>query len=93
MAIIKKKTWPELFEAVRKGEKRFDLRLDDFEIEKGDTLILEEWDPNTGGYTGRRLETVVGHIMRFDLKDPIFWKREEVEEKGIVVASLTDIKK
>ncbi len=92
MRIIRKKTWPDLFEAVRKGEKRFDLRLNEFEVEKGDTLILEEWDPVTDKYTGRILETVAGHVMKFEPKDPVFWSEREVEEKGIVIISLTDIK-
>jgi hypothetical protein len=56
MAIIKKKTWPVYFEAVASGKKNFDLRLDDFAIKEGDTLVLEEWDPEMKEYTGRTIE-------------------------------------
>jgi len=38
MAIIKKKIWPEYFELVRSGKKRFEARLADFDIKEGDTL-------------------------------------------------------
>ena len=92
MATIRKKTWPDLFEAVRQGRKRFDLRLNDFEIGEGDRLILEEWDPKSGKYTGRSLEAIAGHVMEFDPKKPVFWSRGEVEEKGIVIISLKDVK-
>ncbi|KKU17322.1 MAG: hypothetical protein UX26_C0003G0031, partial [Parcubacteria group bacterium GW2011_GWC1_45_9] len=47
MAVIKKKAWPELFEAVVSGKKKYDLRLNEFEINEGDVLALEEWDPET----------------------------------------------
>jgi ASC-1-like (ASCH) protein len=47
MAIIKKKIWPEYFELVDSDKKRFELRLADFDIKEGDTLILEEWNPET----------------------------------------------
>lgn len=45
MAIINKKIWPEYFDAVASGNKKFELRLNDFDIKEGDTLVLEEWDP------------------------------------------------
>ena len=47
-----------LFEQIATGEKR-DLQLSDCEVHAGDTLILEEWDQETQGYTGRKVETVV----------------------------------
>ena len=56
MAIIKKKIHPEYFDMVKSGKKKFELRLADFDIKEGDTLILEEWNPETKQYTGRKLE-------------------------------------
>ena len=47
MAIIKKKIWPEYFELVSSGKKKFELRLADFDVKEGDALSLEEWDPKT----------------------------------------------
>lgn len=40
------KTWPDLFEAVRRGEKTFDVRKNDRGFQKGDVLILRKWDPS-----------------------------------------------
>lgn len=47
MQTIEKKVWPEYFQQILDGKKTFELRLHDFEIHEGDTLILKEWDPAT----------------------------------------------
>jgi len=86
MAIIKKKTWPEIFELMKNGKKKFDLRLNDFEINEGDILILEEWDPETKEYTGRKIEKKVGYILKFKLDD--FGQEELIKEKGMQIISL-----
>lgn len=89
MAIIKKKTWPEYFEAVATGKKKFELRLNDFEVREGDTLLLEEWDPKTKEYTGRKVEKKVTYVGRWKIEDMSrFWSAEEVMEKGIQIISL-----
>ncbi len=88
MATIKKKTWPELFELVKLGKKKFDLRLADFDIKEGDTLILEEWDPETKEYTGRSLERLVDYVLRLDLD--AFGQKEAIEKNGLVVIQLND---
>jgi hypothetical protein len=41
---------------VKSGKKEFELRLADFDIAEGGTLILEEWNPDIQKYTGRSLE-------------------------------------
>jgi len=87
MAVIKKKIWPEYFEAVASGKKKCELRLNDFEIAEGDTLVLEEWDPKTKAYTGRVVEKKVTNVSKFRL-DNLFWPKEEIEEKGIQLISL-----
>lgn len=86
MAIIKKKIWPEYFKAVASGKKKFELRLNDFNVEEGDTLVLEEWDPKTKKYTGKKIEKRVGYILKFNLDD--FGQEEKIKEKGIVVMQL-----
>ncbi len=87
MAIIKKKTWPKYFEAVASGKKNYDLRLNDFEITEGDILILEEWNPETKEYTGRKIEKKVTYVGKFKI-DQLFWSEEEIKEKGIQIISL-----
>ena len=87
MATIRKKAWPEYFEAVASGKKNYDLRLNDFEVNEGDTLVLEEWDPKAKEYTGRKLEKKVTYVGKFKM-DNLFWPEKDIKEKGIQVISL-----
>lgn len=52
-----------LFEQIANGEKH-DVQLTDCEVHTGDTLILEEWDQETHGYTGRKIETLVTAVNK-----------------------------
>ena len=87
MTIIKKKIWPEYFDAVASGRKKFELRLNDFEVNEGDTLVPEEWDPKTKKYTDRNVERKVTFVGKFKI-DKLFWPEEEIKEKGIHIISL-----
>jgi len=86
MAVIKKKIWPEYFELVSSGKKKFELRLADFDVEVGDILVLEEWDPKRKEYTGRKIEKKVGFVLKFKLDD--FGQEEQIKEKGLVVIQM-----
>jgi hypothetical protein len=83
MAIIKKKTWTKDFELIESGKKKFELRRADFDIQEDDTLVLEEWDPETKEYTGRTIEKKVNFVFKFNLDD--FGQKEQIEEKGLYV--------
>ena len=87
MSIIKKKIWPQYYDAIAAGKKKFELRLNDFEINEGDTLILEEWDVKKKKFTGRRIEKKVTHVAKFQI-DKLFWPLKEIKEKGIQIISL-----
>ena len=87
MKIIKKKIWPEYFEAVTSGKKKFELRLNDFDVNEGDAIILEEWNPKTKEYTGRKVEKKVTYVGRFKINE-LFWPEEQIKEKGIQIISL-----
>jgi len=87
MAIINKKIWPEYFDAVASGKKKYELRLNDFEVNEGDILVLEEWDPKTKEYTGRKIEKKVTYVGQFKI-DKLFWPEEKIKEKGIQIISL-----
>ena len=65
MAQIEKKIWPKYFELVLCGKKTHELRVADFSIEEGDTILLREWDPTMKSYTGRQLEKTVTHVSHF----------------------------
>ncbi len=83
MAIIKKKIQPEYFELVKSGKKKFELQLADFNLKEGDVLILEEWNPETKKYTGRKIGKNIDFILKFNLDD--FGQKKEIEEKGLYV--------
>jgi hypothetical protein len=80
---IRKKIWPEFFEKVASGEKKFELRLADFDVNKGDILVLEEWNPETKEYTGRKIEKKVGYFLK--TKEIKFWTPEEIDNYGFLI--------
>ncbi|MEK7478023.1 MAG: DUF3850 domain-containing protein [Patescibacteria group bacterium] len=82
-----KKIWPEYFEAVVSGKKKYELRLDDFEVNEGNILVLEEWSPITKNYTGRKIEKKVTYVGKFKI-DKLFWPEKEIKKKGIQIISL-----
>jgi glyoxylate utilization-related uncharacterized protein len=78
---IEKKVWIEYFQKIIEGKKNFELRLNDFEINEGDILVLKEWDPQTKDYTGRELEKEVGYVLKWKTEDLTkFWPREDIDE-------------
>ena len=83
MAIIKKKIWPEWFKLIKSGKKKFELRLADCKVKKGDVLILEEWNPKTKKYTGRKSTKKVKYVLKFKLND--FSQKKKIEKKGLYV--------
>lgn len=65
MTIHHLKTWPEFFQAVRSGAKTFEARKDDRGFQVGDTLVLEEYEPDgLGRHTGEQETRVVTYILR-----------------------------
>jgi len=83
MKKIKKKIWPEFFELIKSGKKKFELRLADFDIKEGDILILEEWDPKTKEYTGRKIEVKAKYIFLFKLDE--FGQEKEIKKEGVYI--------
>lgn len=88
MAKIEKKMWPESYNKVASGEKTYDLRLADWKVEPGDTIVFREWDPETGKYTGRKMEKQVGYVGK--TKDWEVWPKEDIKKYGYQVISLKD---
>jgi hypothetical protein len=67
------KSWPDNFRAVLTGRKRFEIRRDDRDIQPGDRVLLDEFEPfdveggQVGpprGYTGRQALYFVGYVER-----------------------------
>ena len=80
---IKKKVWPEYFQKILDGKKKYELRLADFECKEGDVLVLEEWDPETKEYTGRSIKKKVSYVGK--TKGITFWPKEEIEKYGFQI--------
>lgn len=83
--IIEKKCWPDFFQKILDGDKNFELRLDDFECNAGDILVLKEWDPKTKDYTGRAIEKKVTYVLK--TKDIPFFSKEDIDKYGFQVIS------
>ena len=87
MKIITKKSYPDLFEKVLAGEKTFDMRVADFDVQPGD--VLEQIEVNYDGtLTGRKVRHIVGEVLR--TKEIDFWEQEDIDQYGYQVMSLTE---
>lgn len=86
MATIKKKIWPETFDLVASGKKKFEVRVADFAVKEGDMLVLEEWDPKTKQYTGRKIEKKVDYVFKFGINH--YGQEKDILEKGLYVIQL-----
>ena len=75
------KTWPEYFRAIANGSKTFEIRKADRPFAVGDTLVLREFDPETGEYT----EFVLCRTITYILNGGQFGI-----ESGYVVLGLTE---
>jgi len=60
--IHRKKILPEYYKDVVSGEKTFEIRKDEDNIQVGDILVLEEFDGEK--YTGFGTERVVTYVLR-----------------------------
>ena len=58
------KIWPEFFEDVISGAKRYEVRFNRHDFQVGDTLLLREWSPKTVEYSGRECSVRVMHISK-----------------------------
>ena len=85
--IHKKKTWPSKFEEVLLGKKQFEARLANENYQVGDTIILEEWNPETKTYTGRTITKKITYVLKTK-EMPQYWPKEEVEKYGLAILSL-----
>lgn len=56
------KILPQYFQAVWDGTKAFELRKDDRDYQRGDILVLKEWDGEK--YTGSALCVKVAYILQ-----------------------------
>ncbi len=84
---IRKKVWPEYFEKILKEEKKFEIRLADFDVEKGDILILEEFNPISKQHTGRSIKRKVTYISSTKKMEEMHSKKE-IDEYGFHIIQM-----
>ena len=86
MATITKKIDKKWFEMILSGEKKFELRLADFDITEGDTLRLEEYtEGDEKVATGRAIEKLVTYVRKPDLKGWIEKQPELIEKSFYII--------
>lgn len=75
------KIWPQYYAQVASGQKTFEYRENDRNFQKGDKVILKEWDPTPInpeftpqiGFTGSpHLEFVIGYVLPVEREKVIF---------------------
>jgi len=67
VATHKVKSWTAFFQAFKTGAKKHDMRdLKDRDYKVGDILILQEYDPFKGEYTGEELTRQITYITSRD---------------------------
>lgn len=88
--LISKKAYADYFRLVQSGQKTFDLRVADFDVEPGDVLELVEIDETKKptGKSLRRKVGVVAHTKRMEA----WYDSEGVSKNGYLVMSLQDEK-
>lgn len=99
MKEIHKKISPEYFEKILSGEKTFEYRVNDFDCQPGDILVLDEYEYTQGQGTtegrcptGRSIRKKVGYVGKtrdFDwLNRPDV--KADLEKYGAQIISLLD---
>jgi hypothetical protein len=58
------KIWPEYYKAIESEEKPFEVRKMDRPFKVGEKLILQEYDPSIGQYTGKECERIITYILK-----------------------------
>ena len=86
MRTIKKRTWKHYFGLMFDGFKNVEVRLADFELEVGDTIIFEEYDHLKQEYTGRTITRRVNQL--FKIHPEAFNPIADIEKYGQYVMEL-----
>lgn len=95
------RAWPNYFQPMWDGRKTFEIRYDDRGFQRGDQVVLREWDLKascdcTSGkhnaascarYTGREISAEIGYVMAFT---PSRGNQRGFSGGGYVVFSICD---
>lgn len=58
------KIHPEYYKDVLLGLKKVEIRYNDRDFKEGDTLVLNEWNPETEKYTGCQVKRKVNNVYK-----------------------------
>ena len=89
MMEIEKGCYSDMFEKIKSGKKKFEIRLGNLNVNNGDTLILKEKNKD-GQETGRKIKKKVGFVIK--TKDLDYWSNKDIDKFGFVIIQLEDIK-
>lgn len=82
MKTINKKLWPDYFDVDRNNP--VDFKLADFDLQNGDQVKFQEWDPVKEKYTGKEYVRTVKRVSKH--KSPTrYWKKEDLEKFGMYI--------
>lgn len=63
MKIHELKTVQPFFDQVAEGKKKFELRKNDRDFQRGDILVLREWSNSIGAYMGNEVVVRVTTVL------------------------------
>ncbi len=75
----------EIFEKVKSGRKKFEIRLGNKDINEGDKLIIIQRDKE-GNPTGNKITKKAGYIEK--TKSLPYWAQEEINKFGFKIIQL-----
>lgn len=64
MEVIKK-SWPEFFSKHKSHKRCSEVRLADFDLRSGDTILLKEFNPKNRKFTGREARRKCKAVQKF----------------------------
>ncbi len=77
----------EKFELVKSGEKKFEIRLGNKNINKGDILTIIQRDSN-GNPTNNKITKKVEYVQL--TKNLNYWDKKDINKFGFKIIQLTD---
>ena len=83
--IIKKKVQRKYFEKILNGTKKWEFRVNDFEISEDDTLTLIELENDSRQPTGREISKKVTDVTKSNPLD--FYSVQEIKDNGVQIIS------
>lgn len=79
------KSWPQYFTLMLTGKKKHDMRnMRDRDYKVNDTLLLQEYDPFKGEYTGREARFLITYIT--SNKTPCALSSAMLDDSGCILS-------